>query len=929
MKRLAPRNIRWLFSRELIRHGDGLPETTWMHSAVTATICMVAATLLRFVLDPSGVSLPYVLFFPAILLATLEGGIKGGSIGLFQSTFIAWFIFMEPRWELDISQTISLCLYVFSAGLIVAVTQIFRISVAAHHAALAREKTAVRARGDAERLATALVENAPVGLAVIGPDKAYVLANESFRQAGTRPDTRVAGADPRDSDQPSDRQIARLALDSIANKAAIEQDEVTFDDADAPGGRRSFLASAFPVFDASGALSFVGVTQVEITGRRRWEQVLQHREEHFRLAIAAASMGTWDYDFVARKGSCSPAAAAMHGLGQGGEMSAETIRPLFDHESWLAAQSSLQSALADGTMHFEYTIATGPAAGHRILSQGRLTRNAKGEPVRMVGIVRDVTVERSLAEKQRMQLYMLHDMANALPQLAWMSDDSGRAIWFNDRWYAFSGTSTQGGAALDDTWREAVHPADLPDFVAAWDQALAGNGFNDVEIRLRRHDGQWRPFLTRARAIYGTDGRVERWFGTCTDIAEIVDARESLARDRAELEKLVNERTADLRVANAELRLEAERRLEAEAKAMRAHRLDSLGQLTGGIAHDFKNYLAAILAATDMAARHAPTDGARAAEELETVKASVTKASALVRRLLAFARQQSLDPSLADANDIIRGIEPILRRTIGENIDIAISLSDAACPVRIDVTEMESALMNLAVNARDAMPDGGRLMLMTSRRDDGMIEIEVADTGMGMPESVRARVFEPFYTTKGGKGTGLGLAQVYGFIKQSGGDVELESTPGKGTIIRLMLPHSADLPTVSAPSVRSDRRPRVLIVEDEALLALSASDALDLAGYETTVAASIKDAEKALAGPDGFDACLIDVGLPDGRGDMLTRSIRARFPLCALILSTGYDRTDVPFPAGDVRLRFMNKPYVPSALPRAFAEMGVPGMTQG
>ncbi|BCW90804.1 Adaptive-response sensory-kinase SasA [Alphaproteobacteria bacterium SO-S41] len=920
--------FRWLFSKDLLRDGETLPVTPLTKSILATVICIGVATALRAAVDPFVTGVPFVFYFPAILLATLAGGLKAGGMSLVLATFISRFAFMAPRWSIRIdnaSDAIGLTLFVLCAGAVVAVVHVFRISIAGHHKALGRERAAQAARADAERLSNALVENTPAGFAVINPAGDYVMLNDAFRRAGPPDAAKVVGRNMRDSTTPIGEQIARLVDAVLSRKEATENDEVSWSDSAAPGQRRSLLASAFPILDASGAIALVGITRVEITERRRWEQALQFREEHFRLAIEAAALGTWDYDLVNRAGSWSSLAAEMHGLPPDTDPAIDTLVALFDKDSIRAGEAALGGAMTTGELSFEYRVATGPAEGRRMLSQGRLTRNAQGRPVRVIGIVRDITGERENAERERSQLQLLQGMTNALPQLAWMADATGRLTWLNDRWFAY--TAMNPGTPEDEGWRDSAHPDDQAMMVEAWSQSVRTGAPFEVEIRIRRFDGLYRPFLVRARAVRGAGGRIAQWFGSCTDITVIADVRDMLTRDRAELERLVAERTTELTNAIAELQREADRRIEAETLAMRAKRLDALGQLTGGIAHDFNNFLAAILAGADLASRHAASDPARSAQELATVKTSAMKASGLVRRLLAFARQQPLEPRSVDANLAIAEIADILRRTAGDDVQLEIVPAAGPCEVTIDVTELENALLNLVANARDAMPDGGVVRIVTRLLETaGRVEITVSDNGPGISEDVRKRVFEPFFTTKpDGKGTGLGLAQVYGFIKQSGGDVQLNSPLDGGTSIRLLLPWTATAP---APTP-ADRRPRVLVVEDEALLALSAADELERAGYVVAVAGNLKEADKALAEGPAIDACLIDIGLPDGRGDLWARALRDRQPLCAIVVSTGYERTARPFSPGDVRLRYLGKPFLPQAIPAAFTEMGVAGVGAG
>ena len=300
-----------------------------------------------------------------------------------------------------------------------------------------------------------------------------------------------------------------------------------------------------------------------------------------------------------------------------------------------------------------------------------------------------------------------------------------------------------------------------------------------------------------------------------TDIEDLVRAREVLARGREELEALVAARTAELMAAEETLR--------------QAQKMEAVGQLTGGIAHDFNNMLQGVAGGVDMARRRiAEGRAGEAGRYLDAARGAVGRAAGLTRRLLAFARRQRLEPKPVDPDGLVAGLADLVRRTVGPGIAVELRLRDGAGSVLCDAGELESALLNLCINARDAMPEGGRLLIGTedarlSAADvagqEGVspgdyVAVSVADTGAGMPPEVLERVFEPFFTTKPvGQGTGLGLSQVWGFARQSGGLVRIESAPGRGTTVRLLLPAHARAaaegwaapPAPSGPAARARR----------------------------------------------------------------------------------------------------------------------------
>ncbi len=380
------------------------------------------------------------------------------------------------------------------------------------------------------------------------------------------------------------------------------------------------------------------------------------------------------------------------------------------------------------------------------------------------------------------------------------------------------------------------------------------------------------------------------------------------------LEARVEERTAELQAANQRLRDEAQSRAEAEAQVRQMQKMEAVGQLTGGIAHDFNNMLAIIVGSIDMAKKYAQRDPAKAAMAIEHAMEGASRAAELTARLLAFSRQQPLDPRPVDVNKLVGGMSELLTRTLGGNVRMETVLAGGLWRMFADPPQLESAIINLCVNGRDAMPDGGKITLetMNAHLDDTYaathaevqpgqyVAIAVTDTGKGMTHEVLSRAFDPFFTTKQpGQGTGLGLSQVYGFAKQSGGHVKIYSEVGQGTTVKLYLPRfvGEDVPeTTQLPK----QRPRegaasevILVVEDEDRVRQMSVQLLQDLGY-TVVHAS--DAKNALAMLDtglSFDLLFTDVVMPDMNGKQLADRVRERLPGTRVLYTTGYTRNAV------------------------------------
>ncbi len=363
---------------------------------------------------------------------------------------------------------------------------------------------------------------------------------------------------------------------------------------------------------------------------------------------------------------------------------------------------------------------------------------------------------------------------------------------------------------------------------------------------------------------------------------------------------------------NTEQRKAQESLEQARAALFQAQKMESIGQLTGGVAHDFNNLLAVVSNGIDIL-RSGPSQEA-SARVLDSMRRAVDRGASLTQQLLAFARQQPLAPRVHQLNRLVSGFEGVLRRAAGPLMRFEMDLDPQLRPASIDEARFEAALLNLVVNARDAMPDGGTLevttrnVTLTANQAAALppgdyVRVSVADTGTGMSEEVRQRAFEPFYTTKEvGKGTGLGLSQVYGFMAQSGGAVTIDTEMGKGTTVNLYLPAlEQSLAEVRMP--RSVREERVLIVEDDPLVLESARELFQSMGYSTVHAGDAADALRTLQRDGEFDVLFSDVMMPNGMSGLdLAREVRKGYPSIKIILASG-------FPQADEEFSIVGKPY--------------------
>ncbi|MGI4777106.1 MAG: ATP-binding protein [Janthinobacterium lividum] len=386
----------------------------------------------------------------------------------------------------------------------------------------------------------------------------------------------------------------------------------------------------------------------------------------------------------------------------------------------------------------------------------------------------------------------------------------------------------------------------------------------------------------------------------------------------------------------------ARRAEDTEDRLRQAQKMEAVGQLTGGIAHDFNNMLQGIVMPLQLIRKRveqARYDGID--KYVDAGIASARRASSLTQRLLAFSRRQALDQKVLDVSTSIQAVEPLLRTTCGENVALNVHLPDALWRVRTDTHQFESALLNLAINARDAMPDGGSLsvrvrnmplsadeLVGTDLASGDYVEVSVADTGIGMPPEVVSRAFDPFFTTKPiGQGTGLGLSMVYGYIRQSGGYVLIDSREGVGTTIRMRLPRAIEevppepvAPDGPAETGRSGQR--VLVAEDDEVVRMLVVDLLRDRGYVVVEAVDGTQAMAILAQSTQFDILLTDVGLPGPNGRQVADYARERMPGIRVLLMTGYAAqaaTDASFLGHEMAL--IVKPFDPDALIRKVARL--------
>jgi signal transduction histidine kinase len=441
-------------------------------------------------------------------------------------------------------------------------------------------------------------------------------------------------------------------------------------------------------------------------------------------------------------------------------------------------------------------------------------------------------------------------------------------------------------------------------------------------------------FLAMSRAILRPLDVIARSLDERTD-----GPLEPLLRERSEVGDLAR-LVRDHLKQSAALVLEMNKRIhtqsalrESDEMLRHSQKLEAVGRLAGGVAHDFNNLLTAIIGYAALLRRRVAHDPA-AMQEAQLIHQAGEQAAGLTRQLLAFSRKQLLQPKLVDLNQVVRQLERLLQRIIGERIEVVTELVSVASCVKADPGQIEQVIVNLGVNARDAMPSGGRL---TIRTDDATLDgaatdldvapgryvvLEVIDEGEGMDAETRARIFEPFFTTKGpGKGTGLGLSTVYGIVRQSQGTIMVESERGCGSTFRIYLPWqdgSPELAEVAAPKLEPARVPgSVLVVEDEEIVRELVSEVLRGEGYRVTSAACGGEALRLLRELATVDLLISDVVMPEMNGTEVARRVRELSPLASVLFVSGYSESDIADQGmGELHFEVLQKPFTPEVLVR-------------
>ena len=479
-----------------------------------------------------------------------------------------------------------------------------------------------------------------------------------------------------------------------------------------------------------------------------------------------------------------------------------------------------------------------------------------------------------------------------------------------------------------------IHPGDLSTVQQALRASVDHGEDYNVEYRISWPDGSAHWVQVNGRTIRGPDDITRGLVGVAMDITDRKEADAAMRRSNDELERRVAERTAQLENTHAEVLDAAHHRLEIEEQLRQAQKMEVIGQLTGGIAHDFNNLLMAVLSNLDLLKKYS-SDRERALRLIDGAEQGARRGAALTQRLLAFARRQSLRVDPANVSDLVDSIRNLLERSVGADVQLKYKLAKKLPLAMVDANQVELALLNLVVNARDAMPDGGEITIAADEvaieespdlKAGRFVRLSVIDNGVGMDDETLQRAIEPFFSTKElGKGTGLGLSMIHGLAVQLNGALRLSSKPGEGTRADLYLPVTTLHIEASEPAMPADAkapehtsRARILLVDDDVLIAMSTAGMLEDLGHEVIEANSGASALDTLKTGQDVDLMITDFAMPGMNGAQLAVEARALRPSLPILLATGY----AEMPKGvNIELPRLGKPYSQTELAREIGRL--------
>jgi len=778
-------------------------------------------------------------------------------------------------------------------------------------------ETTKRVRSDAElrrseerlRLAT---ENAGVGLWDIdanGIDFSYSRERSPFVMTQ---DARVPMEHLLAQLHPADAALLRDAYDAARDpgkRSMINVEYRVLPTEDAP--LRWIKVRGRGVFDADGNCVRISGTALDITKERETQEALARSEEQLRLAIENAEIGMWDMDVVNNRNYSHPRVKMMFGIPPEEDPPSEDFFALVHKDDAARVETAYAAAFDPdkrATYDVEYRVTGRDDNIERwIHAKGRGVFGSDGHCLRVTGTAVDITARKRVEEQAR--------DSEARFRTLFESIDDGFCI--------IEAIMAPDGAIADFRYIEE-NPA-----LAKRSGIVGALGHTVREMLPTEADG-WIEILAKVLTS-GEPMRFERFLETTGRLLELyvlrIDPQERgqvavlfqdiTERRNSEMRLHELNETLEKRVAERTAALE-----KSQAALQQAQKMEAIGNLTGGIAHDFNNLLQGLTGSLDLI-RRKPENAERVRHWAEAGLQAAERGAKLTAQLLAFSRAQKLELKPLNLSALLEGMRNLLGRTLGPSVRVVLDLAPGETPVMGDETQLEMAVLNLAINARDAMPEGGTLTIATERRAVAQnpdlaagdyLELRVSDTGTGMPADVAARAFDPFFTTKGvGKGTGLGLSQVYGMAQQAGGAVRIASEPGKGTAISIFLRITSDAAAlnlkipergIAAPAATAT----ILVIDDDPDVRRFLVESLDSFGY------AVLEADSGPAGLDTLervtpDALVVDYAMPGMTGAEVARQVRIKHPKLPILFASGYAETRALETVSDENTRILRKPF--------------------
>lgn len=643
----------------------------------------------------------------------------------------------------------------------------------------------------------------------------------------------------------------------------------------------------------------IGIS-VDATERVLAETALRESEARYRTLIDNATDLIYSHDLQGRFLSVNRVGEVLTGYTQA-ELLQLTLLDLVAPEYWDLLRERARDRIEAGnrsrtTCELELVARDGRRVPVEI-SSAAITQD--GEIVALQGIARDTTARKSAQAALRASEARFRTMCQASPIGMFLADTLGACLYANPAMLQQLGLPAADALGLG--WLSVVHPDDHAPISAEWDAAVREQRGFEVNERVLREDGRVTQLVVRVAPVW-EGGELLGFVGCSLDITAHADLEEQLRQ---------------------------------------AQKMEAVGRLAGGVAHDFNNMLAVINGYSELALGRLGPESPLS-EPLREINKAGERAAALTRQLLAFSRKQLLRPEVVDLNEVVSDMHTMLSRLIGEDILLSTSLAPDLGRINADPGQIEQVILNLSVNARDAMPQGGRLTLSTrnvelntaslwhqaDRQPGAYVLLEVSDTGCGMTPEVQARIFEPFFTTKDlGEGTGLGLSTVYGIVAQSGGYLDVESAPNSGSTFRLYLPQSAAAAAPAPASVAAPEFPSgvetILLVEDEEMVRTLIRTVLEGCGYRVVEAASAEELDQLRTQQLGaIDLLLTDVVMPTRSGPEVAELLRQDYPGLKVLFMSGYtDDVVIRRGVSTAETTFIQKPFSPLALAQKVREL--------